>query len=195
VAIDLPDLCVPDAAALAAWLDEHAGDPTGVWLVLAKGATTQPTSVTYEQAREEGLRHGWIDGQTRRRDEATYCVRFTPRRPRSAWSAINTAIVERLEAEGRMHPAGAAQVAAARADGRWAAAYPGSASMPVPDDLTAALDAEPTARAAFDALRASDRYAVLYRLHHATRPQTRAGLLAGFVERLGRGEPPVVRRG
>src|SRR6266567_8205570 len=122
------------------WQNHHA-NPTGVWLVLAKKGTEKPTSLTYDQALEEALCHGWIDGQAGRRDDATYKQRFTPRRRRSAWSKRNTDKAERLLAEGRMHPAGIAEMERAKADGRWEAAYGGSAQIEVPRELVAALAA------------------------------------------------------
>jgi uncharacterized protein YdeI (YjbR/CyaY-like superfamily) len=118
ISADLPELTVADAAAWRAWLREHHGD-AGVWLVLAKKGTTQPTSLDYERALEEAVAHGWIDGQNRRRDELTYLQRFTPRRARSNWSASNVRRVAKLTAAGRMHPAGLAEVERAKADGRW----------------------------------------------------------------------------
>src|SRR5512140_536849 len=118
MADELAELIVRDAAAWRDWLAENHADPTGVWLVLAKKGTEKPTSLTYDQALEEALCHGWIDGQVRRRDEATYRQRFTPRRRRSSWSKRNTGAAERLMAEGRMHPAGVAEVERAKADGR-----------------------------------------------------------------------------
>jgi uncharacterized protein YdeI (YjbR/CyaY-like superfamily) len=121
VAADPPELLVADAAGWRAWLRDHHAREAGVWLVLAKKGTTEPTSVSYEQALEEALAQGWIDGQSLRRDERTYRQRFTPRRKRSTWSASNVARVERLTAEGRMQPAGMAEVERAKADGRWAA--------------------------------------------------------------------------
>jgi uncharacterized protein YdeI (YjbR/CyaY-like superfamily) len=136
---DLPELIMADAAAWRAWLREHHDMPAGIWLVLAKKGTTDPTSLTYDDALEEALCHGWIDGQSRRRGETTYLQRFTPRRPRSSWSKRNAAIAERLLAEGRMHPAGVAEVERAKADGRWEAAYAGPASIEVPAELAAAL--------------------------------------------------------
>src|SRR5881398_3834705 len=147
VSVELPELVVPDACTWREWLGEHHDESPGVWLVLAKKGESEPTSLTYEQALEEALCHGWIDGQVRRRDEATYRQRFTPRRRRSSWSERNTGIAERLLAEGRMHPAGAAEMKRAKADGRWGAAYPGQASIEVPPDLAAALAAEPKAQA------------------------------------------------
>src|SRR5436853_3799234 len=134
MAVEQPELIVHDAAAWRAWLTEHHADQPGVWLVLAKKGTEKPTSLTYDQALEEALCHGWIDGQVGRRDEATYRQRFTPRRRRSAWSKRNAAIAERLLAERRMHAAGIEQVERAKADGRWQAAYAGSAGIEVPPD-------------------------------------------------------------
>jgi uncharacterized protein YdeI (YjbR/CyaY-like superfamily) len=188
LAAELPELIVPDGAAWRAWLGEHHSEPAGVWLVLAKKGTTRPTSLTYDQALVEALCHGWIDGQVRRRDEATYRQRFTPRRARSAWSKRNTVLAERLLAEGRMRPAGVAEIERAKADGRWAAAYGGSADMEVPPELTAALAAEPKARAMFDALTSQNRYAILYRLSTAKKTETRQRLVDQFVAMLARGE-------
>ncbi len=185
---ELPELIVGDAAAWREWLGENHGDPAGVWLVLAKKGTQRPTSLTYDRALEEALCHGWIDGQTRRRDDATYRQRFTPRRKRSAWSKRNTGIAERLQAEGRMHPAGRAEVERAKADGRWEAAYPGPATMEVPPDLTEALAAEPKAQAMFETLNSQNRYAILYRIGTAKRADTRARRIREFVAMLARGE-------
>jgi uncharacterized protein YdeI (YjbR/CyaY-like superfamily) len=188
MAVELPELIVRDSAAWRAWLAEHHADPAGVWLVLAKKGTEKPTSLTYDQALEEALCHGWIDGQAGRRDEATYRQRFTPRRRSSAWSKRNTGIAERLRAEGRMHPAGHAEVERAKADGRWDAAYAGPASIEVPPDLAKALAAEPQAHAMFEALNSQNRYAVLYRIATAKRADTRARRIEQFVAMLARGE-------
>ena len=185
---DLSELVVDDAGAWREWLDEHHDDPAGVWLVLAKQNTTVPTSLTYDQALEEALCHGWIDGQVRRRDEATYRQRFTRRRARSPWSARNVSIATRLTAEGRMHPAGLAEIDRAKADGRWDAAYAGPATIEVPADLAAALGAEPRAQAMFEILTSQNRYAVLYRISSAKRAETRARRIAQFVAMLARGE-------
>ncbi|UJP40098.1 YdeI/OmpD-associated family protein [Cellulomonas palmilytica] len=186
MADDLPVLLVPDASAWRAWLVEHHAQPTGVWLVTHKKGGTV-TELTYDQAVDEALCFGWIDGQRRSRDEHSSLQRMTPRRPRSAWSAVNVDRVARLEREGRMHEAGRAQVAAAQADGRWDAAYRGPATIEVPDDLAAALDAVPTARAWFDALTSQNRFAVLYRVTGAKRPETRARRIATFVADLAEG--------
>jgi uncharacterized protein YdeI (YjbR/CyaY-like superfamily) len=186
----LPELIVANVAAWRAWLRKRHGEPDGVWLVLAKKGITRPTSLTYDEALEEALCHGWIDGQTRRRDEATYLQRFTPRRRRSSWSKRNVGIAERLIAEGRMHPAGLAEVERAKADGRWQAAYPGSADIEVPGDLRSALDAAPEAAAAFERLDSRNRYAILYRVTTAKREDTRARRIEQFVAMLARGETP-----
>src|SRR5438132_7087277 len=152
MAEDAPVLTVADAAGWRAWLGEHHDECDAVWVALAKKGITEPTSLTYDQALEEALCHGWIDGQVRGGDARTYRQRFTPRRARSPWSARNVGLVERLIAGGRMHPAGLAAIERAKADGRWAAAYAGPATVEVPPDLSAALRANPDARALFDTL-------------------------------------------
>jgi uncharacterized protein YdeI (YjbR/CyaY-like superfamily) len=188
MAAEPPELIVRDAAAWRTWLAKHHGDPAGVWLVLAKRGTEKPTSLTYGQALEEALCHGWIDGQVRRRDETTYRQRFTPRRRHSGWSKRNTGIAERLLAEGRMHPAGVAEVERAKTDGRWDAAYAGPASIEVPSDLAGALAAEPKAQAMFESLNGQNRYAILYRIETAKRAETRARRIEELVAMLARGE-------
>lgn len=188
VTVELPELVVRDARAWREWLGDHHHEASGVWLVLAKKGTSQPTSLTYEEALEEALCHGWIDGQVGRRDEATYRQRFTQRRRRSAWSKRNVSHAERLLAEGRMHAAGIEEVERAKADGRWQAAYAGSAGSEVPPDLMEALTAEPKARATFEGLSRQNRYAILYRLATAKRADTRARRIQEFVTMLSRGE-------
>jgi uncharacterized protein YdeI (YjbR/CyaY-like superfamily) len=185
-----PELIVADAAAWREWLAVHHGDSDGVWLILAKKHTTEPTSLTYGQAVEEALCHGWIDGQARGRDEATHMQRFTPRRRRSPWSRRNIGLVERLTAEGRMHPAGVAEVERAKADGRWEAAYAGPATAEVPAELLAAVAADPAAQAMFDVLTSRNRYAMVHRLGQAKRAETRERLIAQYVAMLARGETP-----
>jgi uncharacterized protein YdeI (YjbR/CyaY-like superfamily) len=178
-------LTLPDAAAWRAWLAEHHDDSTGVWLVTArKGAP----GVSRDEALEEALCHGWIDGQARSRDESSYLQRYTPRRARSPWSQRNVKIVERLTEEGRMHPAGLAEVERAKADGRWDAAYAGPATIEVPADLEAALKAVPEAQAMFERLTSQNRYAVLYRIGSAKRAETRQKRIETFVAMLARGE-------
>jgi uncharacterized protein YdeI (YjbR/CyaY-like superfamily) len=179
---------VPDVRAWHKWLAKHHQEPTGVWLIMAKKGVVDPTSLTYDQALEEALCHGWIDGQRRSLDALTFRQRFTPRRQRSPWSQQNVQRIERLRAEGRMHPAGEAEVERARSDGRWAAAYPGQAGMEVPDDLAAALQQSPAARDTFATLSSQNRYAVLYRISAVKRPETRARKIATYVAMLARGE-------
>jgi uncharacterized protein YdeI (YjbR/CyaY-like superfamily) len=178
-------LSLRDGAAWRAWLEQHHGDSAGVWLVTAKKGAA---GVSRDEALDEALCHGWIDGQARSRGDATYLQRYTPRRPRSAWSQRNTKIVERLTAEGRMHPAGLAEVERAKADGRWDAAYAGSATIEVPADLAEALKAEPQAQAMFETLNSRNRYAVLYRIETAKRPETRQRRIEKYVAMLARGE-------
>jgi uncharacterized protein YdeI (YjbR/CyaY-like superfamily) len=183
---DLPVLAFPDQAAFEAWLEaEHATAP-GLYVKLAKkGAGV--ASLTYAELVESVLCFGWIDGRSNGVDEHWYLIRVTPRRARSIWSQKNVRTVAELTAAGRMRPAGLAQVQAAQADGRWDRAYAGPATITVPDDLAAALDAEPAAAAAFAALGGQDRYAVLYRVHTATTPATRAKRIAAAVTMLAGG--------
>jgi uncharacterized protein YdeI (YjbR/CyaY-like superfamily) len=194
MAAELPELTVPGAEGWRDWLAEHHADPTGVWLRLAKKGYTEPTSLTYDQALDEAICQGWIDGQIRRADGASFWQRFTPRRARSIWSANNVVRVERLTAEGRMQPAGLAQVEAAKANGRWEAAYAGQASIDIPDDLAAALAANPAAQAMFGTLTSQNRYAILHRLHTGS-ARTRADRLEKFVAMLARGETIHPQRG
>ncbi len=172
-----------DGDELDAWLTEHGGTAPGLYVRLAKKGAGFP-SVTWEELVEGLLCHGWIDGRANRLDDESWTIRVTPRRPRSVWSAKNVATVTRLVEQDRMRPAGLAQVQAAQADGRWAAAYPGSAAMPVPDDLAAALAAAPGAQAAFDALDAAGRYSVLYRVHTKRTAAGRASTITDAVARL-----------
>jgi uncharacterized protein YdeI (YjbR/CyaY-like superfamily) len=188
VSDELPALTVADAAAWRTWLEEQHGDGRGVWLTLAKKGAAAPTSLTYDEALEEALCHGWIDGQVRRGDEHSYRQRFTPRTARSGWSKRNVAIVERLTAEGRMHASGLAAVERAKGDGRWDAAYAGPASIEVPPDLAEALHAHPAARTMFENLNGRNRYSVLYRIETAKRPETRRRRIEQFVAMLARGE-------
>jgi uncharacterized protein YdeI (YjbR/CyaY-like superfamily) len=188
MASDLEELLVADAAAWRAWLARYHGDRQGVWLVLAKKGTTEPTALAYEQALREALCFGWIDGQVRRRDEGTYRQRFTPRRQRSVWSRRNVELAEQLLAEGRMRPAGRAAVDRARDDGSWENAYAGSATIEVPEDLAAALAEQPQAAAMVAQLTSQNRYAILYRVATVRRPETRARRLTQYVAMLARGE-------
>ena len=162
------------------------GRPPGIlrdWLKFAKKGAAEST-ISYRQALDVALCHGWIDGQKRSMDEHYWLQRFTPRKARSRWSKINCAKAEALIADGRMQAGGLREVEAAKADGRWEAAYPGQAKADVPEDLQAALDADPEAGAFFGSLDRGNRYAILYRVHDAKRPETRARRIAMFVAML-----------
>jgi uncharacterized protein YdeI (YjbR/CyaY-like superfamily) len=184
---ELPIVEVPDQPAWRRWLDANHASADGVWLKLAKKSAPHRT-VTQPEAIEEALCFGWIDGQARSHDEHFYLQRFTPRRHRSKWSQLNVKKAERLIASRRMHAAGLAQVEAAKADGRWDAAYPAQSQAQVPDDFGRALEAEPEARAFFETLTGSTRYAFLYRLHNVTTPEARAKRIANYIDLLREGK-------
>jgi uncharacterized protein YdeI (YjbR/CyaY-like superfamily) len=189
MADDLEELLVPDAAAWRAWLEENHKTSPGVWLVLHKKGGTV-TALDYPAALDEALCFGWIDGQLRRRDAESSFQRMTPRRPRSVWSARNVGHIARLEEAGKMTDAGRAAVEAAKADGRWDAAYGGQADLEVPADLAAAIAANPAAQAMFDVLTKTNLFALVYRTNSAKQAATRERRIAGFVDMLARGETP-----
>ena len=174
-------------AAWERWLSVHHETAPGIWLEFAKKNSGVP-SVSYAEALEVALCYGWIDGQTASVDAVWYRQRFTPRRPKSKWSQINRAAVEKLHAAGRLSPAGIREMVAAKKDGRWEAAYGGSRELEVPADLAEALAAEPRAQAMFDILTSANRFAVVYRVTSPKRPETRARRIAQLVEQLARGE-------
>ena len=183
---ELPIIEARDQDAWRAWLEANHAAHDAVWLKLAKKSSPEP-SVTQPEAIEEALCFGWIDGQIRSHDQHYYLQRFTPRRVRSKWSQLNREKAERLIAAGRMHPAGLAQVEAAKADGRWEAAYPAQSQARVPEDFQRALDARPAANEFFATLSGGARYAFLYRLHNVSRPDARAKRIATYIERLSEG--------
>jgi uncharacterized protein YdeI (YjbR/CyaY-like superfamily) len=187
VAEELEILLFATAADLERWLEANAAASPGLWLKIAKKGAPEP-SVTYAEALELALCFGWIDSQKRGLDDTHFLQRFTPRRPRGRWSKINREKAEALEATGALRPAGVAEVEAAKADGRWDAAYEGSRTAKVPDDLQRELDANPAAASFFADLDSANRYAITYRLQEAKRPETRARRLAKFVAMLERGE-------
>ena len=170
-----------------AWLQEHHATSDGVWVKIAKKGSGIPT-VAYPEVLDTALCFGWIDGQRKTLDDRYFLQRFTPRRARSRWSQINRDKVAALTKAGRMRPAGLAEVERAKADGRWDAAYASVRTMEVPDDLQRELDARPDAAAFFATLNSQNRYSILYRLHDAKRPETRARRLAKFVAMLEAGE-------
>ena len=188
-AADLPVLAFASAEAWWAWLAEHHAQTPGIWLKFAKKGSGQRT-VTYAEAVEAALAHGWIDGQVRKFDDACYVQRFTPRRPRSRWSRINRDRAIALIERGAMQPAGLREIERAKADGRWAAAYEPPSKIGVPEDLRQALDANDRARARFETLDSQNRYAILYRVHDAKRPETRARRIGEFVAMLADGRTP-----
>jgi uncharacterized protein YdeI (YjbR/CyaY-like superfamily) len=182
-----PILDFASQAEWEAWLDTEHSRSDGVWLRFAKKGSGV-ASVVYAEALDVALCYGWIDSQVARYDGRFYLQKFTPRRSRSTWSRINREKIEALTKEGRMKPAGLEQVELAKSDGRWDAAYASPATAKVPDDLQAALDASPTAAEFFATLTQANRYAILYRLEDAKRPETRARRLETFVGMLERGE-------
>lgn len=179
----LTTLELPDRAAWSRWLDANHARSAGVWLKIAKKGSPRGT-VTQAEAIDEAVCFGWIDGQIGRYDTHFYLQRFTPRRPRSKWSAVNRERAERLIAEGRMKPAGLAQFRAAKADGRLDDAYPSQSKATIPEDFEAALREHPDAREFFETLTGAERYRFLYRLHHAKDPKRRAERIADYVELL-----------
>ena len=183
----LPELLVTDPVSLRAWLEEHHATSPGARLVLTKKGGSD-TTITWASAVEELLCFGWIDGQAGKRDEDSYTVRITPRRPKGSWSQRNVALVATLEEQGRMTDAGRAAVEAARADGRWDAAYAGPATRQAPDDLAAAIAAEPDAQAMFDVLTSANRFALIHRVESMKRAESRARKITEMVEMLARGE-------
>ena len=182
-----PIIAFVSAAQFRQWLTRHHADHPGIWLKIAKKASGIPT-VTYAEALDEALCLGWIDGQKKAFDETAFLQKFTKRGKRSVWSKINVGHVARLEKEGRMKPAGHAAVAAATADGRWEAAYDSPKTSAIPPDFQAALGKSKTAAAFFATLNSANRYAILWRLQTAKKPETRARRLADFIAMLKRGE-------
>ena len=187
MADELPIRLFADPGELEAWLEESHDSSAGAWLKIAKKGSGE-RSVTYGEALELALCFGWIDSQKRGFDEAFFLQRFTPRRPRGRWSKINREKAEALIATKRMRPAGLAEVEAAKADGRWEAAYAGQRTAEVPDDLQRELDGNPAAREFFEDLDSANRYAVIYRLNDAKKPETRERRLRKFIAMLERGE-------
>ena len=182
----LPRLRFASAAEWERWLEDNHGS-AGVWVEIAKKGSGID-SVRYPEVLEIALCFGWIDGRREALDERRFLQRFTPRRDRSRWSRINRDSAERLVAERRMRPPGLAEIERAKADGRWDAAYEGQATIAVPADLQQELDRRPVAAAFFAQLSRQNRYAILYRLQDAKRPETRARRLAQFVAMLEAGE-------
>ena len=185
--VDLPVKFFKSEDAFAKWLDANHAKSRGIWLRMAK-KDTGIASINYAQALDVALCYGWIDGQKRPCDESTWLQRFTPRGPRSLWSKINTGKVQTLIENGRMRAAGLAAIESAKASGRWESAYQPSTAAEIPSDLQAALDANRKAKEFFATLRGANRYAVIYRVTTAKKPETRARRIAEYVGMLERGE-------
>lgn len=177
----------PSALAFGEWLSQHHAKATEVAVGFYKVGTGKP-SLTWKEAVDEALCYGWIDGVRHAFSEESYTIRFTPRRPRSNWSKINTENVARLVACGRMKEAGLKEVEAAKADGRWEAAYAGPRESEIPSEFMALLEGNPRAKATFDTMSKANQYAIAYRLQTAKRPQTKEKRMRDFIERLERGE-------
>ncbi len=182
---DLPVLFFKDAQQWSAWLAEHHTEQAGVWLKYAKKGSGIE-SLNYAGALDEALCYGWIDGQAKSIDETYYLQKFTPRRPRSLWSKRNVGKIAELTKAGRMKPSGLAEVEAAKLDGRWDQAYDGPANITVPPEFQAVLDANPTAKEFFESLNKTNRFAVLWQIQTAKRPETKQAriqkLLAMLLE-------------
>jgi uncharacterized protein YdeI (YjbR/CyaY-like superfamily) len=183
----LPVIAFSDLAALERWLDAQPASSQGLWIKFAK-AGSGITSVSKSEAIDAALCHGWIDGQLDKYDDAYWLIRFTPRKARSKWSQVNRARAGELLEAGRMHPRGLAQIEAARADGRWDAAYAPASKAEVPPDLQAALDQSPEAAGFFATLTGANRYAILYRIGAVKKAETRARKIARFIVMLERHE-------
>lgn len=187
MATELPVVLFATSGEFEDWLELEHARSDGLWLKIAKKGSGVE-SVSYAEALEVALCFGWIDSQKRGFDERHFLQRFTPRRPRGRWSRINRDKAQQLIAAGRMRPAGLAEAEAAKADGRWEAAYAGQRTARVPDDLRRELDANPAARDSFAALDSANRYAIVYRLDDARKPETRERRLRKFIAMLERGE-------
>ncbi len=185
--MELPLLLFENKRKWADWLAKQHEKSPGVWLKLAKKDAGIP-SVTYEEALEAALCYGWIDGQKKGFDQKYWLQKFTPRGAKSIWSKINTEKAERLIASGEMQPAGLKAIELAKQDGRWQAAYASQKNIAIPDDFQAALDKSKKAKAFFAALNSVNRYAILFRIQNAKKPETRARRIRQFVEMLARGE-------
>ncbi len=183
----LPVLAFADAAALDDWLESQPETSRGLWIKFAK-AGTGIASVTKAEAIDAALCHGWIDGQLDKYDDQYWLVRFTPRKARSKWSEVNRARATELLEAGQVRPRGLAQIEAAKADGRWEAAYAPASKAEIPADLQAALDKSPKAAAFFATLTGANRYAILYRIGAVKKPETRARKINHFIGMLERQE-------
>lgn len=180
-------LAFKSSAAFRKWLAAHHDTADGIWLRIFKKVSGKKT-VTYDEALDEALCFGWIDGLKKSYDEHSFIQRFTPRRARSGWSKRNTLLVERLTKAGLMMPAGIKAVDAARADGRWQAAYEPPHDAAPPEDFLKALSRDKKAKAFFETLNRANVYAIVYRLKTAKKPETRARRMQNILAMMSRGE-------
>lgn len=184
---DLPIIPFASQQAWENWLEENHATSPGLWLKVAKKDSGHQ-SVTHLEALDVALCFGWIDGQRKKLDDQYFLQKFTPRRPKSVWSQVNREKVSQLIAQGKMREAGLKEIERAKADGRWDAAYASQSKIVIPDDLQAALDANPAAKAFFETLNSQNRYAILYRVTTAKKPETRQNRIQKFIAMLIAGE-------
>jgi len=180
-------LCFRSSLEFRKWLAANHRQSDGIWLRIFKKDSGEP-SVTYAEALDEALCFGWIDGLKQRHDEVSWRQRFTPRRPKSGWSRINTQHADRLMKAGRMKAAGQAAIDAAKKDGRWTAAYDSPSKATIPEDFLAALRRDKKAYAFFESLNKANRYAIAYRLQTAKKPETKQRRMEMILAMLARGE-------
>lgn len=186
--MDLPTLVVPNAAAWRQWLGREAAISKGVWLTLANKGTTEPTSLTWPQAVDEALCYGWIDSQAKGGDEKVRYQRYTPRGKTSIWSARNVGNVERLDKEGKMTAKGWEEVEKAKADGRWARAYAGPATMQPTKEFVDAIAKVPAAQTMWETLNSRNRYAMCFPLANLKTDAGRQKKIAAYVDMLASGQ-------
>lgn len=183
---EVPILSFSSAAEFEKWLDKNHAQSDGIWVEFFKKGSDVPT-VVYAEAVEIALCYGWIDSQMKGKDEKSYLQKFTPRRAKSMWSKVNIEKVERLIKEGKMSPAGLAQIEAAKADGRWEKAYHSSSTFVMPDEFIKELTKNPKAQKFYDSLTKANKYAIYFRLHH-TKPEKRGAKIKELITKLANGQ-------
>lgn len=182
---ELPVMQFTTAVSMNEWLEKNHSESSGIWLRIYK-KNSGVLSVNYDQALDEALCFGWIDGQVKTYDEQSYIQKFTPRRARSIWSKRNIGHITRLRNEGRMHPSGLKEAEAAKADGRWDSSYDSPSNMTVPEDLLKELSKDPATAGFFDKLNKANKYAIAWRLQTAKKPETRSKRLKAIIEMLSK---------
>jgi len=187
VKIDLPVVHFEKAEILNDWLEKNHLESSGIWLRIFK-KNSGVLSVNYDQALDEALCFGWIDGQVKSYDEQSYIQKFTPRRTRSMWSKRNIEHIKRLENEGRMRPSGIKEAEAAKTDGRWDNSYDSPSNMTIPEDFLNELSKDPVTSGFFNNLNKTNKYAIAWRLQTAKKPETRAKRMKAIIEMLSKGK-------